>query len=105
MALASILSEMPDLLRRTLEEHTPDAHGYCRECRDAAGVSASWPCVTRGLAEEAQHIHGGGLPGTRDAGRAPAAVREDLEPSIAGRRRARDLSGATDSGRHRSALL
>lgn len=104
MALASILSEMPDLLRRTLEEHTPDAHGYCRECRDATGVSASWPCVTRELAEEAQHIHGGGLPGTRDTGR--ASVPEDLSPSVAGRRRARDLSsGATDSGRHRSALL
>ena len=103
MALASILSEMPDLLRRTLEEHTPDAHGYCRECRDATGVSASWPCVTRDLAEEAQHINSGGLPGTRDTGRAPA--RDDLAPSVAGRRRARDLSGATDSGRHRSALL
>lgn len=103
MALASILSEMPDLLRRTLEEHTPDAQGYCRECRDASGISATWPCVTRDLAEEAQHIHGGGLPGTRDAGREPA--RDDLEPSAAGRRRARDISGATDSGRHRSALL
>lgn len=102
MALASILSEMPDLLRRTLEEHTPDANGYCRECRDATGVSASWPCVTRELAEEAQHINSGGLPGTRDAGRAPV---HDREPSVAGRRRARDLSAATDSGRHRSALL
>lgn len=103
MALASILSEMPDLLRRTLEEHTPDAQGYCRECRDASGISATWPCVTRDLAEEAQHIHGGGLPGTRDTAREPA--RDDLEPTVAGRRRARDISGATDSGRHRSALL
>ncbi|MBW0101824.1 hypothetical protein, partial [Pseudonocardia sp. KRD291] len=102
MALASILSEMPDLLRRTLEEHTPDAQGYCRECRDATGVSATWPCVTRELAEEAQHIYGGGLPGTRDTGRAPVGQaprpdRQDSEPSVAGRRRARDLSGVTDS--------
>lgn len=103
MALASILSEMPDLLHRTLEEHTPDANGYCRECRDATGVSASWPCVTRELAEEAQHIHAGGLPGTRDTGRTPA--RAELAPSVAGRRRTRDISGVADSGRHRSALL
>lgn len=103
MALASILSEMPDLLRRTLEEHTPDAQGYCRECRDASGISATWPCVTRDVAEEAQHIHGGGLPGTRDAVGPPS--RTELEPNVAGRRRARDLSAAADPGRHRSALL
>ena len=103
MALASILSEMPDLLRRTLEEHTPDAHGYCRECRDATGVSASWPCVTRELAEEAQHINSGGLPGTRDVGR--WSVHEDVAPSVAARRRTRGLTAVSDSGRHRSALL
>ena len=102
MALASILSEMPDLLRRTLEEHTPDAQGYCRECRDASGISATWPCVTRELAEEAQHINGGGLPGTRDTG--SARPDQPLEQSVSGRRRARDLS-PEDSGRHRSALI
>ena len=58
MALANILSEMPDLLERTLEEHTPDSEGYCRECRDATGVSASWPCVTRELAEQARSMNG-----------------------------------------------
>jgi hypothetical protein len=64
VALASILSSMPDLLQRTLAQHTPDAHGYCRECRESSGVAASWPCVTRELAEEAEYIHRGGLPGT-----------------------------------------
>ncbi len=83
MALANILSEMPDLLRRTLDEHTPDAEGYCRECRDASGISAAWPCVTRQLAEEAENMAGNG----RSAG---AAER----PSVAGRRRARDLSSS-----------
>lgn len=85
MALANILSEMPDLLRRTLDEHTPDAQGFCRECRDASGISAAWPCVTRQLAEEAETMAGGGragAPSTATAGR----------PSVAGRRRARDLS-------------
>lgn len=81
MALANILSEMPDLLRRTLDEHTPDAQGYCRECRDSSGISAAWPCVTRTLAEEAENMAG--------PGRSPAAAER---PSVAGRRRARDLS-------------
>lgn len=85
MALANILSEMPDLLRRTLDEHTPDAQGYCRECRDASGISASWPCVTRQLAEEAETMAGGGR------GAVPTE-----RPSVAGRRRARDLSSGTD---------
>ncbi|TCK20646.1 hypothetical protein [Pseudonocardia endophytica] len=85
MALANILSEMPDLLRRTLDEHTPDAQGYCRECRDASGVSAAWPCVTRQLAEEAENMAG--------SGRSPVATER---PSVAGRRRARDLSSSSD---------
>lgn len=83
MALANILSEMPDLLRRTLDEHTPDAQGDCRECRDASGISASWPCVTRQLAEEAENM----------AGRSSGDIADAAErPSVAGRRRARDLS-------------
>ncbi len=100
MALANILSEMPDLLRRTLDEHTPDAQGYCRECRDASGISAAWPCVTRGLAEEAEHMAGSGVPGT---GSVPSADASADRPSVAGRRRARDLSTA-DAARHGSDL-
>lgn len=83
MALANILSEMPDLLRRTLDEHTPDGQGYCRECRDSSGISASWPCVTRQLAEEAENMAG------RSSGDIAGAAER---PSVAGRRRARDLS-------------
>lgn len=93
LALANILSEMPDLLERTLSEHTADSEGYCRECRDATGVSASWPCVTRELAEQARSMNG--------------AAPDDAPASstVAGRRRARDLSataGAEGSGRHQS---
>lgn len=89
MALANILSEMPDLLERTLAEHTPDDQGYCRECRDASGISATWPCVTRELAEQARSMNGA-----------------DAEPgtgTVAGRRRARDLGVADRDSRHRSA--
>lgn len=64
MALASILSTMPDLLQRTLLQHSPDQFGYCRECREASGIAATWPCATRELAEEAEFIQRGGLPGT-----------------------------------------
>lgn len=91
MALANILSEMPDLLERTLAEHTPDAQGFCRECRDATGVSATWPCVTRELAEQARSMSSGGtVDGRADEG------------TVAGRRRARDLSAPLGNGRHRS---
>jgi hypothetical protein len=93
VALANILSEMPDLLERTLAEHTPDAQGFCRECRDATGVSATWPCVTRELAEQARSMSSDG-PGTVDE--------RPAEGTVAGRRRARDLSAPLGNGRHRS---
>ncbi|GAA1080571.1 hypothetical protein [Pseudonocardia alni] len=93
MALANILSEMPDLLERTLAEHTPDAQGFCRECRDATGVSATWPCVTRELAEQARSMSSDG-PGTVDE--------RPAEGTVAGRRRARALSAPLGNGRHRS---
>lgn len=64
MSLVAVLAGMPDLLERTLTEHVPDAHGNCRECRDSAGASAAWPCVMREVADEAQDIRKGGLPGT-----------------------------------------
>lgn len=100
MALANILSEMPDLLERTLAEHTPDAQGFCRECRDATGVSATWPCVTRELAEQARSM---------SSAQPPAPGHRAGEGTVAGRRRARDLSApARDlpvpagNGQHRS---
>lgn len=128
MALANILSEMPDLLERTLSEHTPDAQGFCRECRDATGVSAIWPCVTRELAEQARSMNGdptGAAPVEAPPDAAPVEAPLDAAPldgdamdagaldgaavdgpasgTVAGRRRARDLgvTGAADGpGRH-----
>ena len=64
MAFATVLASMPDLLGRTLNEHVPDERGLCRECRERDGTAAFWPCLMRGLAEEARDIAGGGLPGT-----------------------------------------
>lgn len=107
MALANILSEMPDLLERTLAEHTPDTQGFCRECRDATGVSATWPCVTRELAEQARSMSSPGT-GTSTGPGTGAVDERTVEGTVAGRRRARDLSSSAGApaplgnGRHRS---
>ncbi|MEQ3550825.1 hypothetical protein WIS52_10105 [Pseudonocardia nematodicida] len=85
---------MPDLLERTLAEHTPDSQGYCRECRDATGVSAAWPCVTRELAEQARSMNDSAQPADSGSG------------TVAGRRRARGMGTGgfeiAGDGRHRS---
>lgn len=59
--LAMILAGMPDLLQRTLSEHTADEFGYCRECRSPTGAHAVWPCAAREIAEEAIHIRSTGM--------------------------------------------
>jgi hypothetical protein len=59
MAFATVLAGMPDLLQRTLHEHVPDERGLCRECRARDGTAAFWPCLMRGLAEEAREMAGG----------------------------------------------
>lgn len=67
MAMALVMSGMPDLWRRVLGEHVPDQHGRCKACRDEQGASATWPCATRGIAEQAKRIHDGELPATQSA--------------------------------------
>ncbi|MGH3978402.1 MAG: hypothetical protein ACRDRZ_05290 [Pseudonocardiaceae bacterium] len=62
MAMAQVMSGMPDVWRRVLDEHVPDERGRCQACRNEQGVSAIWPCVTRGIAEQAKRIHDGELP-------------------------------------------
>lgn len=62
MAMAQVMSAMPDVWRRVLAEHVPDERGHCRECRSAQGVSAPWPCLTYGIAEQAKQIHDGAIP-------------------------------------------
>lgn len=57
MAMAQVMSGMPDVWRRVLAEHVPDQSGRCQACRDEGGFSASWPCLTRQIAEQAKRIH------------------------------------------------
>ncbi|MGH3795122.1 MAG: hypothetical protein ACRDSP_09555 [Pseudonocardiaceae bacterium] len=57
MAMAHVMSGMPDVWRKVLAEHVPDQGGRCQACRDEGGFSASWPCLTRQIAEQAKRIH------------------------------------------------
>ncbi len=66
VAMAAILASMPDVWQRVLADHVADQHGRCRECRNAAGVSAPWPCLSWEIAEEARQVH---LGEGRSAGR------------------------------------
>ena len=74
MSMAVVMSEMPDLWRKVLAEHVPDAQGNCRECFHAGG-RASWPCQTYRIAEEAKWVAEGGLPGTGPHGPGPSRTR------------------------------
>ncbi|MGQ0777455.1 MAG: hypothetical protein ACT4NY_24105 [Pseudonocardiales bacterium] len=56
MAMAQVMSGMPDVWQRVLAEHIPDQGGRCQACREG-GFSASWPCLTRQIAEQAKRIH------------------------------------------------
>lgn len=62
MAMAEVMSAMPDMWRRVLAEHAPDERGRCQTCRNEQGVSATWPCATYGIAEQAKQIHDGNEP-------------------------------------------
>lgn len=71
VAMAAILAGMPDVWQRVLTDHVADEYGRCRECRNAAGVAAAWPCMTRQIAEEARQVHHHGVrrPGGPSGGR------------------------------------
>lgn len=78
MSMALVMSEMPDLVRRVLTEHVPDAAGRCGGCRDTAGRTASWPCQTYRVAQEAEWVGRGNLPGTGPHGPVvPASARPE----------------------------
>ena len=74
MSMAVVMSEMPDVWRKVLAEHTPDGQQHCRECFQG-GARASWPCQTYRIAEEAKWVAEGGLPGTGPHGPGPSRTR------------------------------
>lgn len=94
MSMAVVMSEMPDLWRKVLAEHVPDAQRNCRECFHAGG-RASWPCQTYRIAEEAKWVAEGGLPGTGPHGPGPSRTR--LSPPEPHASRREDPLGSVDA--------
>lgn len=83
MSMAVVMSEMPDVWRKVLAEHVPDAQQNCHECFQG-GSRASWPCQTYRIAQEAKWVAEGGLPGTGPHGPGPSRNRiapPEPEPS------------------------
>ena len=74
MSMAVVMSEMPDVWRKVLAEHVPDAQQHCQECHQG-GSRASWPCQTYRIAQEAKWVAEGGLPGTGPHGPGPSRKR------------------------------
>lgn len=98
MSMALVMSEMPDVYRRVLAEHVPDAGGRCGACRDVSGEQASWPCQTYRVAQEAKWVGEGNLPGTGPHGPlnpspAPAAPRRGESPYSLDTPHTRDVPG------------
>ena len=82
MSMAVVMSEMPDVWRRVLAEHVPDAQQHCCACFHAGG-RASWPCQTYRIAQEAKWVAEGNLPGTGPHGPGPSRTRlSPPEPSV-----------------------
>ncbi|MCD2192859.1 hypothetical protein LQ327_05590 [Actinomycetospora endophytica] len=78
MSMALVMSEMPDVYQRVLTEHVPDGGGRCGACRNVNGETASWPCQTYRIAQEAKWVGEGNLPGTGPHG--PVDPRGDSTP-------------------------
>ncbi|MDD7940630.1 hypothetical protein PHK61_19585 [Actinomycetospora lutea] len=93
MSMAVVMSEMPDVWRKVLTEHVPDAQQNCHECFQG-GSRASWPCQTYRIAQEAKWVAEGGLPGTGPHGPGPSRTRiTPPEPQL-------DASPSGPRGRH-----
>lgn len=82
MSMALVMSTMPDVWRKVLLEHVPDQGQRCSACRNAMGESASWPCQTYRVAQEAKWVAEGNLPGTGPHGSvSPRATSEGGGPA------------------------
>jgi hypothetical protein len=78
VGLVDVLARMPEVWRRLLRLHVPDALGRCRGCTSGGtGLPAGrWPCVLHGLAELAGARRETGAPdGAHDGPEVPAPRR------------------------------
>jgi hypothetical protein len=54
---AALCRWQPLVIARLLAEHTDDGTGHCRVCTSGAQTGRQlWPCLLRGLAEEANTL-------------------------------------------------
>jgi hypothetical protein len=54
--LASVISGMPEVWQRLLDEHVPDGSGRCVACRSSRTAGVLWPCTLRVIADDAKAI-------------------------------------------------
>lgn len=54
-----VLSVMPDVWARLLEDHCADASGTCRACRSQVRPAERWPCSLYRAAAQARRIAAG----------------------------------------------
>ncbi|HWN31179.1 MAG TPA: hypothetical protein VNP03_00470 [Pseudonocardia sp.] len=54
--LASVLSGMPEVWQRLLEEHVPDSYGRCLACRNSSTAGVPWPCTLQVAAADARSL-------------------------------------------------
>lgn len=55
--LASVLSGMPEVWQRLLEEHVPDSYGRCLACRNSSTAGVPWPCTLQVAAADARSLY------------------------------------------------
>jgi len=54
--LALVLSGMPEVWQRLLEEHVPDSYGRCVACRNSSTAGVPWPCTLQVAAADARYL-------------------------------------------------
>jgi hypothetical protein len=55
--VAMVMSGMPEVWQRLIEEHVPDRYGRCTACRNACTAGVPWPCTLRVIADDARGLH------------------------------------------------
>jgi hypothetical protein len=53
--MAMVMSGMPEVISRLLEEHVPDRLGRCTAC-GASGSGTRWPCTLAQIATQARAV-------------------------------------------------
>lgn len=55
--MAFVLSGMPEVWQRLLDDHVPNGSGRCTACRKNGTAGVPWPCTLQVIAADAKAIH------------------------------------------------